>query len=98
MRKPITQILNILRETLPYVQNLYRVESMEVFGSYIRSEENDESDLDILISFSATPSLIKFIELENLLTDRVGIKVDLVMKEALKRNIRQNILREARSI
>jgi uncharacterized protein len=98
MRKPIAQILSILRETLPYVQDLYSVKTMEVFGSYIRSEENDESDLDILVSFGNTPSLIKLIELENYLTDRLGIKVDLVMKEALKKNIRRNILREARPI
>jgi uncharacterized protein len=98
MRKPITQILSILRETLPYVQNLYRIDSMEVFGSYVRSEENDESDLDILVSFTSTPSLIKFIELENYLTDKLGIKVDLVMKDALKRNLRQKILHEAKPI
>ncbi len=71
---------------------------MEVFGSYVRSEDNDESDIDILISFFESPSLIKFIELENYLTDRLGIKVDLVMKDALKINIRQHILKEAKSI
>lgn len=95
MRKSIEQILSILKDSLPYIQNSYNIESLEVFGSYVRAEDTDDSDIDILISFKNTPSLIKFLELENYLTDKLGIKTDLVMKDSLKRNIKQNILREA---
>jgi predicted nucleotidyltransferase len=48
----------------------------------------------MLVTFSETPSLLKFIALENYLSDLLGVKVDLVMQDALKPNIRPHILRE----
>jgi len=47
-----------------------------------------------LVAFSETPSLLKFIALENYLSDLLGVKVDLVMQDALKPNIRPHILCE----
>ena len=72
----------------------YHVESLGVFGSYVRNEQKADSDLDLLVTFSKTPGLLRFIELENHLSDLLGIKVDLVMKDALKPNIGKHILRE----
>lgn len=65
-----------------------------MFGSRVRQEVQLESDLDLLVTFHTPPSLFKFIELENYLTDELGIKVDLVMKDALKPRIGANILKE----
>lgn len=47
------------------------------------------------MEFSETPGLLEFIELENYLSTTLGIKVDLVLKTALKPNIGKNILSEA---
>jgi len=66
-----------------------------VFGSYVRSEQNMNSDLDLLVTFKEIPSLLTFIAIENYLSDLLGIKVDLVMKDSLKPKIGQRILREA---
>jgi uncharacterized protein len=71
------------------------VETLEVFGSYVRSEQNKDSDLDILITFKEVPSLLTFIGIENYLSDLLEVKVDLVMKDSLKPKIGQRILREA---
>jgi predicted nucleotidyltransferase len=98
MRKMIMQISYILKETLPYIKNKYDIEELEIFGSYVRGEDTNNSDIDLLVSFSNTPSLIKFIELENYLSGVIGIKVHLVMKNSLKKNLRHYILREARPI
>ena len=76
----------------------YRVHTLEVFGSFIHGEENAESDLDLLVTFDETPSLFHFVGLENYLSDALGVKVDLVMKDSLKPNIGKHILAEARSI
>jgi len=54
--------------------------------------------LDILVSFSKTPGLFEFIRLENYLNDLLGIKVDLVMRTALKPNIGKQIISEARPV
>jgi len=82
-------------------QNLkknYSLNSLGIFGSFIRDEQNQESDLDILVEFEKPISLIKFIKLENDLSKILGIKVDLVMKKALKPTIGKRILEEIKYV
>lgn len=76
----------------------FKVKSLSVFGSYLRGEQDKESDIDILVEFSSTIDLFQFMELENFLSDILGIKVDLVMKDTLKPRIKDGILKEAFSI
>jgi len=94
MESEISHILSRLRELLPMLSKRYKVQELGVFGSYVRQEQRDDSDLDILVTFSEAPSLLKFIELENYLSDVFGVKVDLVMKDALKPAIGKEILKE----
>ena len=93
-RKDIQDIREALRQLLPELGIRYRVSKLGVFGSYVRREERAESDLDILVEFEETPGLLKFVELENYLSDTLGVKVDLVMKGALKPRIGRRILAE----
>lgn len=83
-----------LHEMLPELGDRFKVKSLAVFGSYVRGEKTDASDLDVLIEFNETPGLLEFIELENYLSDTLGIKVDLVLKSALKPHIEKYILDE----
>ena len=71
------------------------METLEVFGSYVSSEQKKGIDLDVLVTFKEDPSLLTYIAIENYLSDLLGIKVDLVMKDSLKPKIGQQILREA---
>lgn len=91
----LEKILEILRQQLPMLAERYSVEKLELFGSYVRSEQKNDSDLDILVTFKEVPSLLTFIAIENYLSDLLGVKVDLVMKDSLKPKIGQQILREA---
>jgi predicted nucleotidyltransferase len=91
----LEQILEILRQQTPMLVERYSVEKLEVFGSYARSEQKNDSDLDLLVTFKEVPSLLTFIAIENYLSDLLGIKVDLVMKDSLKTKIGEQILREA---
>jgi len=91
----INQILYALRNLQPYLNKVYSVSSLEIFGSFVRHEQNNNSDLDILVSFNKVPGIIKFLELKNFLSDKLNINVDLVMKDSLKPGIRQNILSES---
>jgi predicted nucleotidyltransferase len=93
-QKDITQIQRLLHEQLPALANRYGVASLALFGSYVRHENRPDSDLDILVSFANTPSLLRFIELENYLSDLLGVKVDLVMPDTLKPQIGKKILQE----
>jgi predicted nucleotidyltransferase len=90
----LTQLMQMLQEQLPLLAEQYRVEALGVFGSYVRDEQSPDSDLDLLVTFHEPPSLLRFIELENYLSDLLGVKVDLVMKDALKPRIGERILNE----
>ncbi|MEM2119354.1 MAG: nucleotidyltransferase family protein [Candidatus Bathyarchaeia archaeon] len=87
-----------LRSLLPRLRQEYAVETLEIFGSYVRAEATPESDLDLLVTFSRPPSLFEYIALENYLSDALGVPVDLVMKDALKPRIGKRILQEAQPV
>ena len=89
-----SQIHKILRDQLPNLKSEYKVKSMGIFGSYVHGQQNEKSDLDILVSYIEKPGFFQFIALENYLSDLLGIKVDLVMESALKPGIRDKILSE----
>ena len=98
MKNELKNITTKLREELPILRSRYNVTSIELFGSFVRNKQRANSDLDILVTFSKAPSLFKFIELEDYLSNLLGIKVDLVMKSSLKPNIGKKILSEAQAI
>jgi uncharacterized protein len=94
-RRELTRFKRILRQHLPELQARYGVQSLGVFGSYVRGEANSRSDLDVLVELGDSRiSLLKFIEMENYLSDLLGIKVDLVERKTLKPRIGQNVLAE----
>ena len=94
MNRDLAEYQNKLREVLPALGEKYGVESLAIFGSHIHGTQRAESDLDVLVTFFKTPSLIRLIEIENSLTDLLRIKVDLVPRSALKPHIGAQILRE----
>lgn len=97
-RKKVEVYIQKLHEMLPELRERYHVSYLGVFGSYIREEQKPESDLDVLVEFSKTPTIFKFVNLENYLSEALGVKVDLVMKDALKPNIGKHILNEVEAV
>jgi uncharacterized protein len=93
-RRDLARFKRILRRHLPELQARYAIKSLGVFGSYVRGEAGKRSDLDVLVEFESAPSLFKFIDLEEQLAEVLGVKVDLVMKSALKPAIGRQILAE----
>ena len=98
MKRDIKAIVSILKQNLPKYKQQYYVQSLELFGSFVRKQQTSNSDLDILVTFSETPSIFKFIELEEAMSSLLDLKVDLVMKSSLKPNISQRILAEAHPV
>ena len=72
----------------------YGIQSLGIFGSFVRGEAQATSDLDILVDYWTPPTLFEFVRLQNELSDRLGLRVDLVMKSALKPNIGARVLKE----
>lgn len=77
-----------IKTTLGNHRNLlfqeYPIKSLAIFGSYSRGENTDDSDLDILVEFNDKIG-IRFIDLADEIESIVGLKVDLVSKNGIKK-------------
>ncbi len=90
----VEEIKKILEAHKEELNQEYHVQSVGIFGSYLRGEQKETSDVDILVEFEKPIGLIEFVRLKNYLSDLLGIRVDLVMKKALKPKIGRRILEE----
>ena len=96
--KTFKEIKEILQRHKEELRKEYGVTVIGIFGSYVRGEQGDQSDLDILIELERPMGFVRFIKLENMFTRLIGIKVDLVTKKALKPYIGQRILQEVKYV
>ncbi|MFA5343633.1 MAG: nucleotidyltransferase family protein [Kiritimatiellia bacterium] len=90
----VDEIKRKLAQCKPELKRGFQVKAIGIFGSYIRNEQNKNSDLDVLVEYEEDPSLFKFVELENYLKTILKVNVDLVMKNALKPQIGKHVLNE----
>jgi predicted nucleotidyltransferase len=87
-------ILAILKKQKSILDE-FGVLSIALFGSFAREEAKDNSDIDMLVEFSHPVGLFEFASLKLYLEKVFGRKVDLVTPEALREEMREDILREA---
>lgn len=95
--RPLEKIRTMLRAMVPELRRDYGLVSIEFFGSYVRGEQDDKSDLDLLVEFDPERdlSLLDLARLQRILTERIGVPVDLVEKRSIKPGLRDRILHEA---
>lgn len=91
----VEDIRKALKAHRQQLKERFKVEEIGIFGSYVRKQQRSNSDVDVLVTFSETVDLFTFVELENHLREILGVKVDLVMKDALKPRLKERILCEA---
>jgi predicted nucleotidyltransferase len=89
-----SEIINTIRKSKPELAAKYGVSEVGLFGSFVRRQENESSDIDILVSFDRDIDLFEFVDLKQLLEKKLQAKVDLVMRSALKPAIGKHILQE----
>lgn len=87
----IKQSLITQKSTL---QKNFKITSLGIFGSYVRGEQGQDSDLDVLIDYEEVPSLITLVEIENYLSELLGVTIDLVTRKGIKPQLRSYILKE----
>lgn len=80
---------------VPELKARFRISELSVFGSVARDEARDDSDVDVMVSFDATPTFTKFVELKDYLEAQLGRRVDLVTRAGLKPRVRPHVEREA---
>jgi len=89
--KSRVDIENKLKELKPLLFKKFYVDKIGYFGSYSRNEQQEDSDVDILVSFRK-PIGWEFFDLQELLEKELELKVDLLSEKALKEQLQQIIL------
>lgn len=89
-------ILEKLNTIKPQLERDFNITQIGIFGSYVRNEQTQDSDVDILIEYDRTKrmSLLKLARLENFLSNLLNKKVDIVTKKALKPIINEYVQKE----
>jgi len=93
--KTLREIQNILQQAKPLLYEKYKVKALGIFGSYARHEEKPSSDVDILIDYTEAPDLFKMLELEEYLSQLIGIQADVVTINGLRPRPKERILKDA---
>jgi len=90
------QIIALLKNDLSFLKRTYGVEKIALFGSCARGAHKNVRDIDILVEFmDGCKTFDNYMELKFFLEDMFRTKVDLVIKDALRRELKPTILAEA---
>jgi predicted nucleotidyltransferase len=81
--KELATIKQIIKELKPELEKKFHVSSIGIFGSVVRNDFSENSDVDIIVDFSQ-PIGIEFIDLADLLEEKFHKQVDLVSKKGIK--------------
>ena len=94
--KTLDEIKIQLELLKPILKSKFQVETIGIFGSYSQGQQKQKSDVDILVAFSEPNDidLLDFIALNQFLSRKLKMKVDLVEKDSLKCRIKDRILQE----
>lgn len=88
------EIRETIKVNLPFLKEKYHVEQLGIFGSFAKDEQNEKSDVDILVKFESPIGFFDFIRLEKFLSETLNKNVDLVTENALKPAIKNYVLKE----
>jgi predicted nucleotidyltransferase len=91
--KNLEELKEILIQHKEVLKKKFKVKNIAIFGSYVRGEQNQESDVDILIEFQEPVGFL-FIHLADYLEEILGVRVDLLTPDAIKPNRRRYIMED----
>lgn len=92
----VKEIIKILRQNYKVISNTYGVISIAVFGSYAKNKQKKRSDIDIFVELKEKyKTFDNFMELKFFLEKIVGRKIDLLIKESIREELKQRIFKEA---
>jgi predicted nucleotidyltransferase len=92
--KTLEEIRKVLASHRQELKDKYKVKNIGIFGSYVRGEHRAKSDLDVLVEYDNPVSLLQIVALENHLTALLGVKVDLVPRRNIRKELKESILKE----
>jgi predicted nucleotidyltransferase len=83
------------REDINRIATAHGARNVRIFGSVVRGESNDSSDLDLLVDMAEGRSLLDLVGLGDDLEEALGVAVDVVTEKSLSPHLRDRILAEA---
>ena len=95
MQKSLEIVKEQLQELKPKLRKRFKVESIDIFGSYARGDQTDASDIDLLVTYSEGADLLLVAGLRSYLKRKLRVKVDVVSKKYLNPIIKEQVLNEA---
>ncbi len=88
------EVIASLTVLKPEIISRYKAKEIGLFGSFVRDEQKNDSDIDVLADFDEEADLFDLIGLAQFLEEKLNRKVDVVPKNALRKEIRESVLRE----
>jgi predicted nucleotidyltransferase len=98
MNRELKEIKGALGRLERQIRKEYKAEIIGLFGSYVRGEQKDESDVDVLVRFLDGATLFDFVGLADFLEERLSLEVDIVSERALRPELREQILKDVVSV
>ncbi len=95
MKKTLEEIIEAIKKRKRVLEDKYKVKEIGIFGSYVRGEQTEKSDVDILVEFYDLPDVFNLLKLERSLRGTLKCRVDVVRKQAIRKELRDKILSEA---
>ncbi len=83
------------REDILRIAAKHGAHNVRVFGSVVRGEAGEDSDIDLLVDLESETSLLDHAALLTALQETLGCKVDVVSSRGIKPRIRDRVLKEA---
>lgn len=89
-------IIELISTNLNILKQRFGVNRIGIFGSYARGEERESSDIDILVEFinNSYRTFDNYMDLKFYLEDLLSLRVDLLTINAIKEELKENILKE----
>lgn len=94
----LSELLSAKREEILRICDKYGARNVRVFGSAVRGEEREDSDIDFLVDLEPGRSLLDQVSLALELEELLGRKADVVTERGLHWLLRRRILKEARPL
>jgi predicted nucleotidyltransferase len=91
----LEHVMAALRQEMEILRERFDVEQLSVFGSISRGESRPDSDLDLLVKFKTPEDFDRYMDLKFHLERLLGVRVDLVSDDAVRKEIRPFVDREA---
>lgn len=95
MERSLEEVKQELEALKPILKKRFKVATIDIFGSYARGEQNEKSDLDILVTYSEMVDFLLIARLRRYLGRKLHVKVDVTSKEFLNKFIKDEVLEEA---